>query len=164
MVKLSTKSRYGTRLVLDMARYYGEGPVQLADIAARQQVSVKYLEQIVIPLKRAGIVESLRGARGGHFLLVDPREITVGRIVCLLEGDQWLVHCTNDPGSCDRASSCVTRIVWQEAADAMLQKLSSYTFQDLLDMEDALASEKAGSQVQTRDKGPFRESAECGCA
>ena len=84
-MKLSTRSRYGTRMLLDMAQHYNQGPVQVGDIAKRQGISVKYLEQIIIPLKRAGYVKSARGPKGGHALARRPEEITVGEIVALLE-------------------------------------------------------------------------------
>ena len=80
-MKLSTRSRYGTRLMLDMAQHYREGPIHLGDIAKRQDVSVKYLEQIIIPLKKAHYIESVRGSKGGHILTKPPEEITVGEIV-----------------------------------------------------------------------------------
>ena len=88
-MKLSTRSRYGTRLVLDMARHYQQGPIQLGAIARRQNISVKYLEQIIIPLKKSNYVTSVRGAKGGHLLAKAPEEITVGEIVSLLEKAEW---------------------------------------------------------------------------
>ncbi|SMC25626.1 transcriptional regulator, BadM/Rrf2 family [Desulfacinum hydrothermale DSM 13146] len=163
MVKLSTKSRYGTRLVLDLARHYGEGPIQLSDIAARQQVSLKYLEQIVIPLKRAGLVESIRGSRGGHLLKVAPHEITVAQIVSLFEGDLWLTECVRNPESCYRSPSCVTRKVWKKASEAALGTLEDYTFQDLLQMEDELAEERREAPIG-REASPLlpRSATKCG--
>ncbi len=85
-MQLSTRSRYGTRLMLDMAQHYNDGPIHLSDIAKRQDLSVKYLEQIIIPLKKAGYIESLRGPQGGHILAKPPEEITVKEIVGLLGG------------------------------------------------------------------------------
>ena len=89
-MKLSTRSRYGTRMLLDMAKHYNQGPVQLGDIAKRQNISMKYLEQIIIPLKRAHYVESVQGPKGGHLLAKPPEQITVAEIVTLLEeGTAW---------------------------------------------------------------------------
>ena len=85
-MKLSTRSRYGTRLMLDMAEHYNEGPIQLGVIAKRQNIPVKYLEQIIIPLKKANYVKSVRGNRGGHMLAKPPDAISVGEIVDLMEG------------------------------------------------------------------------------
>jgi Rrf2 family protein len=130
-MKLSTRSRYGTRLMLDMAQHYDEGPIQLGDIAKRQAVSVKYLEQIIIPLKKAHYIESVRGPKGGHTLTKPPEEITVGEIVALLEEGTSLVECTEHAEVCERADFCPTRLVWKEAAEAMFDKLESITLADL---------------------------------
>ncbi|HLD47293.1 MAG TPA: Rrf2 family transcriptional regulator, partial [Desulfobaccales bacterium] len=102
-MKLSTKSRYGTRLLLDMAQHYNQGPVQLGDIAKRQNISVKYLEQIIIPLKKANYVQSVRGPKGGHALTRPPKEITVGEIVALLEEGATLTECTERAAVCERS-------------------------------------------------------------
>jgi Rrf2 family iron-sulfur cluster assembly transcriptional regulator len=133
-MKLSTRSRYGTRLVLDMAERYKEGPIQLGTIAKRQDISVKYLEQLIIPLKKARYVQSVRGSRGGHMLARSPDEITVGEIVELLEGSIKLADCIDNPKVCNRSGGCLTRIVWKEAAQAFYNKLNSITLADLLKM------------------------------
>ena len=96
-MKLSTRSRYGTRMLVDMAQHYNEGPIQVGDIAKRQAISVKYLEQIIIPLKRAGYLKSIRGPKGGHVLARRPEEITVGEIVAVLERGTALVECAEKP-------------------------------------------------------------------
>jgi Rrf2 family protein len=117
--------------MLDMAQHYNEGPIQLGDIAKRQDVSVKYLEQIIIPLKKAHYIESVRGPKGGHILTKPPEEITVGEIVALLEEGTSLVECTDNAGICERADFCPTRLVWKEASEAMFDKLQSITLADL---------------------------------
>lgn len=132
-MKLSTRSRYGTRLLLDMARHYDQGPVQLNDIAERQGVSVKYLEQILIPLKKAGYVTSKRGPKGGHMLAKAPGEVTVGEIVVLLEGKSEFVQCLSNPEICNRSDDCLTRPLWKQALDAMQEKLDGVSLADLLD-------------------------------
>ncbi len=131
-MKLSTRCRYGTRLMLDLAQHYGEGPVQIGDIAKRQAISVKYLEQILIPLKKAGFVVSVRGSRGGHLLGCAPEKITVGAIVVLLDGGLSFVECVDHPEACDRSQDCLTRQVWSEALEAMYEKLESTTLWDLV--------------------------------
>jgi Rrf2 family iron-sulfur cluster assembly transcriptional regulator len=136
-MKFSTKTRYGTRLILDMAQHYGQGAIQLGEIANRQNISLKYLEQIIRPLKKARYVKSFRGAKGGHMLTRPPEEITVGEVVAVLEGGKTLVRCQNDPEKCDRVNSCLTRYLWMEAADAMYQRLSSITFADLMKLKEA---------------------------
>ena len=134
-MKLSTKTRYGTRLILDMAQHYGQGAIQLGEIANRQDISLKYLEQIIRPLKKAGYVKSFRGAKGGHILSRSPEEVTVGEIVSVLEGGNTLIHCDKDPGDCERVDSCLTRYLWMEAATAMFERLSTITFADLIKLE-----------------------------
>jgi Rrf2 family transcriptional regulator, iron-sulfur cluster assembly transcription factor len=133
-MKLSTRSRYGTRLVLDMAERYQEGPIQLGAIAKRQDISVKYLEQLIIPLKKAQYVKSVRGVKGGHMLARSPDAITVGEIVALLEGSINLTDCAENPDACKRSEKCLTRVVWKEATQAMYAKLDSITLADLLKM------------------------------
>ena len=142
-MRLSTRSRYGTRLMLDMAEHYGEGPIQLGDIAKRQEVSVKYLEQIIIPLKKARYIKSVRGPKGGHTLAKPPGEITVGEIVALLENGTSLVECAGEGTVCDRAQLCPTRLLWKEASEAMFDRLEATTLADLVKRAKALESKEA---------------------
>ena len=135
-MKLSAKSRYGTRLMLDMAQHYQDGPIHLANVAKRQGISVKYLEQIIIPLKKANYIQSVRGPKGGHTLARPPEDITVGEIVALLEKGTTLAECSDNNGSCERSSTCLTRRLWKEAAKAMFDKLDSITLADVLKMDD----------------------------
>ena len=134
-MKLSTRSRYGTRLVLDMAKRYDQGPIRLSDIARRQNISIKYLEHLIRPLKKAAYVQSVRGPKGGHFLVTPPDKISIGDIVSVLEGGIELTACTADPQTCERSDDCATRIVWHEATRAMVQRLSQITVSDLMKME-----------------------------
>jgi Rrf2 family iron-sulfur cluster assembly transcriptional regulator len=137
-MRLSTKSRYAARLLLDMARQYKKGAIQARDIAVRQNISQKYLEQIIIPLKKANYIKSVRGAKGGHMLAKSPDSITVGEIVALLEGGSSLTECSENPAACDRVDTCLTRYLWREAAKAMYEKLNSITFSDLIEMEQGM--------------------------
>lgn len=141
-MKLSTKTRYGTRMILDMAEHYGNGAIQLGEIAKRQNISLKYLEQIIRPLKKADYIKSFRGAKGGHMLAKAPEEITVGEIVAILEGGDTLIHCDRDPEDCERVDSCLTRYLWMEAASAMFQRLSAITFADLLNLKEGVCQNK----------------------
>jgi Rrf2 family protein len=141
-MKLSTRSRYGARLMLDMAQHYNQGPIQLGDIAKRQDVSVKYLEQIIIPLKKAHYIESLRGPKGGHTLTKPPQEITLGEIVALLEEGTSLVECANNAGVCSRADLCPTRLIWQEASEAMFDRLKTFTLADLVERAKAMQNKE----------------------
>jgi Rrf2 family iron-sulfur cluster assembly transcriptional regulator len=141
-MKLSTRSRYGTRLMLDMAQHYHEGPIHLASVAERQGISVKYLEQIIIPLKKANYVKSLRGPKGGHILAKPPEEITVGEIVAVLEDGTSFAECSDHDGSCERSSTCLTRRLWKEAAQAMFDKLHSTTLADVMKEAEPSPSEQ----------------------
>ena len=131
-MKLSTRSRYGTRMLLDIALNSIHGMVRICDISKRQGISMKYLEKLIRPLKDGGLIKSKRGPRGGHSLTRDPAEITVGEVVRLLEGKLILTECAANPSICDIASDCLTRRVWLEASNAIYEKLDSITFADLL--------------------------------
>jgi len=130
-MKLSTKSRYGTRLMLDLAEQSSRRFVQLKEISERQGISLKYLEQIMIPLKKARLVESSRGATGGYRLAKPADEITVGDIVALLEPGKTLTHCDAYPDSCERSDSCPVRDLWRDATRAVYEKLNSVRLSDL---------------------------------
>jgi Rrf2 family protein len=131
-MRLSTRSRYGTRLLLDIAQHGLAGPVHLSQVAQRQGISVKYLEQIAIPLKKANIIKSVRGPKGGHLLSRAPEDINLAEIVSLLEEGKNLVECAEQPGVCDRSNCCATRLIWQEAAQAMYDKLRTISLADLV--------------------------------
>ena len=124
-MKLSTRSRYGTRMMLDLAERYNEGPIQIGDIAKRQEISVKYLEQLIIPLKKANIITSFRGPKGGHMLARHPKEITIGQIVHVLEGGIELSICIGDAEACEKSKDCLIRDTWKEATKAMYDKLNA---------------------------------------
>ncbi len=131
-MKLSTRSRYGTRMVLDLAKRYHDGPVKIGDIAAREGISVKYLEQLIIPLKRASYITSVRGPRGGHMLSKPPEQITVGEVVKTLEGGLGFTECVDQPEICEKSGDCPTRNVWKAASEAMYEKLDSMTLSSVL--------------------------------
>jgi len=131
-MKLSTRSRYGTRMMLDLAKHFDEGPVQISEISRRENISIKYLEQLIIPLKKAGFIKSFRGPKGGHMLASSPDRITVGDIVRILEGGIDLINCIESPELCDRTDYCLTRDVWEEATKAMYDKLDSATLSGII--------------------------------
>jgi len=131
-MKLSTRSRYGTRLVLDLAKRFNEGPVSIGEIAGRQGISVKYLEQLIIPLKQGNFIKSVRGPKGGHMLSRPPEEITVGEVVKALEGGMSLADCVENPEECNRSEKCATRNIWRAASKAMYDKLDSMTLAGFL--------------------------------
>lgn len=137
-VKISTKGRYALRLMVDLAAHGGEEtPVSLRDVAGRQELSDKYLEQIVTPLSRAGLVRSVRGAGGGYLLTRSPREYTVGDILRPLEGDLAPVECATDERYCDRCGDCVTVELWQEIHRAVSSVVDGTTLQDLVERYQA---------------------------
>lgn len=131
-MKLSTRSRYGTRMMLDLAQHYDKGPVPIRDIAKRQDVSVKYLEQLIIPLKKAEFIKSVRGPKGGHMLTRAPDKIIVGEFVKVLEGKLDLIHCLSDPDACERRDDCLSRGVWEAVSKAMVDKLNETTLSDMI--------------------------------
>lgn len=126
-MKLSTRGRYGVRLMFDLAVHYGKGPIFLKDIAERQGISEKYLWQLVNPLKTAGLVNSLRGARGGYILGREPGQISLREILQVLEGSLCLVDCVDNPSLCERAEGCISRDVWGEASRGLLRMLGETT-------------------------------------
>jgi Rrf2 family protein len=132
-MKLTTKTRYGTRLLLDLARHQGQGAVKMSDISMRQDISVKYLEQLIRPLKQARLVTSTRGPKGGHSLAKKPEEITLGEITRLFEGQTELVDCIGNPEKCSMIDDCVVRTAWQKATLALFNELDSTTIADLLE-------------------------------
>jgi len=134
-LKLSTRARYGTRALLDLARHGGEKPVQLKDIAGRQNISLHYLEHIIAPLVGAGIIRSTRGVRGGLRLTRHPKDVKLIEVIQLLEGSITPVDCISNPETCDRADICVTRDVWCEMKKAIDTALESVTLQDLLEKQ-----------------------------
>jgi len=130
-MRLTTKTRYGTRAMVDLALHYDEGPVSSRAIAAHQDISAKYLESILAELRNAGLVLTVRGAQGGHSLRRPPSEITLLDIFEVLEGTQGLVECTNSAEVCTRRDSCVTQEVWAEMYAACLGILESTMLDDL---------------------------------
>ncbi len=134
-MKLSTKGRYGLRAMLDLAQNKEEGPIASHTIAQRQDISERYLEQLLIPLKKAGLVKSIRGSQGGYVLGKAARDISVGDIIRVLEGPLAPVDCVNEvnPDDCKRADHCVTRLIWAKVRDSVAEILDSYSLEDLVD-------------------------------
>jgi len=131
-MRLSTKSRYGTRAVLDIALHYDKGPVTLNDISERQDVSRKYLGQIVNQLLAAGILESIRGPRGGYVMGRSPKKTKVGEIIRALDGPLAPVRCVDKSNLCDRTSTCATREVWEKLKESLESVVDNITIADLM--------------------------------
>ncbi|MDD3172826.1 MAG: Rrf2 family transcriptional regulator [Herbinix sp.] len=132
-MKISTKGRYALRLMLDLALNNTGEYITIKSIAARQDISEKYLEQIISLLNRAGYVKSVRGAQGGYKLMKNPEEYTVGMILRLTEGSLAPVDCLDEEtNECNRSNGCVTREVWVELYDAITSVVDRITLQDLV--------------------------------
>lgn len=131
-MKLSTRSRYGTRMLLDIAMHGNNGPVTIMDISERLDLPVKYLEKLVRLLKKGKYIKSKRGPKGGHILAKDPAAVTVGALVRDLEGGISLTECVAGRHDCAKYPNCITRKVWAKATDAMLRELDSITLGDLM--------------------------------
>ncbi len=134
-MRLSTRAKYGTRALLDIAIHGGKGPILLKDIAQRQQISAPYLAHVITPLVTTGIVRSTRGARGGIWLAKSPAEIRLSEVIRALEGSLAPVECVNDPQICTRSALCVTRDIWNELKQAIDRVLESITLQDLVERQ-----------------------------
>ena len=133
-MKLSTRTRYGLRAILDLAMYQGKRPIQLKVIAKHQQISIKYLEQLIAILRTAGLVRSIRGSKGGYVLARPAQEIRVSDVFFALEGPSPIaVECLENKDSCTRVLDCIAREVWVKVQDAIIEVLKSMTLQDLLD-------------------------------
>ncbi|MGN0433138.1 MAG: RrF2 family transcriptional regulator [Bilifractor sp.] len=136
-MKISTKGRYALRMMLDIAQHDTGEPVRIKDISARQDISLKYLEQIVSVLVRANYLRSIRGPQGGYRLTKRPEEYVVGDILRLTEGSLSPVEClSTDRNDCPRAGSCVTLRIWKELDEAIRSVVDKYTLEDLLNWSE----------------------------
>ncbi|MDZ7838660.1 MAG: Rrf2 family transcriptional regulator [Actinomycetota bacterium] len=131
-MKISTRGRYSTRLMLELASRHNQGPIFLKDISKAQDISLKYLSQLIIPLKIAGLVKSTRGAHGGYTLARKPENITLREIVEAVEGPIALVECINDPQLCYRYGECVSKEIWAEITQDIYMKLDSINLKQML--------------------------------
>ncbi len=130
-MQISTKSRYAVRAMIELAMHYEKGPLQLKEIARRQDLSEKYLEQIMHPLRTKGFVYSQKGSHGGYCLAKPPREVTMLHIVSTMEGSITPVACVDKPQLCDRLAVCSTRDVWSRLKDAVTEELDAHNLEDL---------------------------------
>jgi len=131
-MKLSTRSRYGLRMMYELALHYGKKPVIIKNISNSQNISEKYLSKLIIPLKGAKLVYSTRGSHGGYVLSKDPSEITVRAILDVLEGGLSPVDCSGDRGVCHKSAKCPTRDVWCRLDNAINDLLESITLADMI--------------------------------
>ena len=138
-MKISTKGRYALRLMIDLVTNDTGEPIRIKDVAERQGISDKYLEQIISALKKAGVVKSVRGPQGGYVLRKKPEDYTVGMILRLTEGSLAPVACVDEEETnCDRQKGCVTYILWKKVSDAISGVVDTVTLQDLVDWQQSL--------------------------
>jgi Rrf2 family transcriptional regulator, cysteine metabolism repressor len=138
-VKVSTKTRYGIRAAIELAQQYEKGPIQLRIIAERQEISVKYLEQLMTVLRSAGLVRSIRGAKGGYVLARSPRQVRMNDVFHCLEGKVVDLECIDRIEACNRAVDCAARGLWAKVEHAVDEVLRGVTLQDLADKAGAHA-------------------------
>lgn len=136
-MKISTRGRYALRLMIDLAQNRNQGNISLKDISKRQGISVKYLEQIVTPLTRSGLIRSVRGAQGGYFLLKEPNQYNIREILEALEGPIACVSCLETPTNlCPRYQECQTVSFYEGLNKVIIDYLNSYTLEDLAHISD----------------------------
>lgn len=131
-MRVSTKGRYGLRTLVDIAVHQNKGAVTLNDIAKRQEISVKYLWQVINPLKTAGLLSVTRGAKGGYALARRPEDINMLEVVSTLEGPLSIVECIMNEDACDRIDTCVARSVWKEVNQTVEHALKKVTLAEVL--------------------------------
>ncbi len=137
-MKISTKGRYALRMMVDLAQHSNEGFISLKDIAERQNISKKYLEQIVPLLNKSGVLRTNRGYQGGYMLAQPPEKYTVGNILRITEGNLSVVSCLEqEPNLCPRQDECMTLYIWQGLNDVIAKYLDSITIQDIVDRESS---------------------------
>ena len=139
-MKLSSRTRYGMRAILELALEYGKSPLQIKTIAEREDISNKYLEQLIAMLKASGLVRSVRGPHGGYVLAKPPAEVQLKEVFLTLEGPMVPAECLDHPEYCPRCTDCATRDIWQELQNAIYGVLESVTLADLA--ERSLRSKK----------------------
>ena len=118
--------------MLELACHYGEGPIELREIARKEDISIKYLEQVIVPLRTAGLVKSARGSKGGYSLAKHPSQIYLKDLVETLDGPLNLIECLNDPKACQKVLYCVTRDIWREVSEAINGIFHSVTLEDMV--------------------------------
>lgn len=136
-MRISTKGRYAIRLMLDLAENDAGAPIRLKDVAKRQEISEKYLEQIISILNKAGYVRSVRGPQGGYLLQRSPEEYTVGMVLRLTEGSLTAVDCKEGSGPCSREEGCAARLLWKKLDDAVSGVVDHVTLADMLKWQNA---------------------------
>ena len=141
-MKVSMKSDYGVRALIELAQHFGEGPVQSAAIASSQSIPEPYLDQLLTTLRRAGFIRSLRGPQGGHALIRDPHDLRLSEAIVALEGSLAPIGCLDDPAGCPKATTCSLRSVWCEVQAATMGILDGITIAGLAEQDRAAAASR----------------------
>ncbi len=137
-MKLTTKSRYASRALIELGLQYGKGPVKLKDISATQEISLKYLEQVMFPLRIGGYVKTMKGSQGGYILARQPESITLLEIVECVEGTISPVDCVDHAELCERSEQCVTRDAWIGLKNVIRSELGKITLAELVKKQKQL--------------------------
>jgi Rrf2 family protein len=150
MIRLSTKGRYGTRLMLNLGRHYGSGSqaVILKNISEDERISIRYLEQIIIPLKINRLVKSIRGAGGGYTLARKPEDIKISEILHALEGNCCLVECIEDETYCEFIETCPTYEIWKGATELLKGYFDNLTLRDVLTLAEKKKEKRAKAKAR----------------
>lgn len=150
MIKLSTKGRYGTRLMLNLALHSqtGDEAVILKNIASEEEISIRYLEQIIIPLKINRLVKSIRGAGGGYTLARKPEDIKISEILHALEGNCCLVECIEDETYCEFIETCPTYEIWKGATELLKGYFDNLTLRDVLTLAEKKKEKRAKAKAR----------------
>jgi Rrf2 family protein len=153
-MKVSKRTRYAVRLMAELARNYNNGPLSVADIARRENISEKFLEQIIMPLRAMGPIVSVRGPQGGYMLSKPPAEIALKTVVDLFEGTSGVVECVNNRAVCGRSGFCMSRDVWVKVQERIDETLNSMTLEDLIgpreDTDESFPRRKSAHNAETR--------------
>ncbi|NOR15144.1 MAG: Rrf2 family transcriptional regulator [Candidatus Aminicenantes bacterium] len=152
MIRLSTKGRYGTRLMLNLAQHHkkDQRATILKNVSKDEDISIRYLEQIIIPLKISKLVKSIRGAGGGYILARHPEEIHLGEILQALEGTCCLVECVEDHEYCERMSECATHEVWEHASNMLRDYFESISLQDLMARAEKIKKKQKSAKRKSK--------------
>lgn len=150
-MKMSTKGRYGLKALIDLAQYSELEPVPITSIASRQGISERYLEQLMSLLKKAGLVQSIRGANGGYILAKSVEGISVGEVLRALEGNLEPVECSGihtEDGGCESSSCCVSKVVWQKINDSINQAVDGIMIEELVIESKKLVENKKNEPIK----------------
>jgi Rrf2 family protein len=148
-MRLSTKGRYGLKAMFDLALHFGSGPISLSSISERQDISLNYLEQLILMLKKAGLVTSIRGAYGGYTLSRPPNKITVGDVLNVLEGTLSPVSCSKDDDEhCKKSGECITKKIWDKLYNSINDVVDSITLGDMVNDHLGLTTVKLKGEIK----------------